>query len=156
MERAYTAHAPSVLRLAYTLTRDRSDAEDVLQEAFVRVFRRRRSLREDEELAAYLHRTVVNLVRNEWRRRNRSRHFEREMTARVPTAHPPHEPGHDAVWDLVVALPVRQRAAVFFHYAEDLSDDQVAMRLGCSPAAARSLLHRAMTTLRDRVKGGCP
>ena len=48
-------------------------------------------------------------------------------------------------------LPMRQRAAVVLRFYGDLTEEQTADALGCSVAAARSLVFRAMTTLRDRI-----
>jgi hypothetical protein len=61
LEEIYIRNAPSALRLAYFLTGDRELAEDLTQEAFVRVAGRFRHLREPDDLPAYLRRTIVNL-----------------------------------------------------------------------------------------------
>src|SRR2546425_13079151 len=64
----YVTHAPDALRLGYLLTGDRTLAEDLAQEAFVRMFGRFRDLRNPDAFGAYLRKTVVNLSRSHFRR----------------------------------------------------------------------------------------
>ncbi|HYO62014.1 MAG TPA: sigma-70 family RNA polymerase sigma factor, partial [Actinomycetota bacterium] len=64
----YRDHGQAALRLAYLLTGDRARAEDLVQDAFVRLLARLRHVRETEALRAYLTRTLVNLAKNEYRR----------------------------------------------------------------------------------------
>src|SRR2546423_9163703 len=64
----YRRHAPDAVRLAYLLTGDRALAEDLVQEAFVRMFGRFRDLRNPDAFGAYLRKTVVNLTRSHFRR----------------------------------------------------------------------------------------
>lgn len=58
----------------------------------------------------------------------------------------------DVLWTALGELPERQRAAVVLRYYEDLTEDQVADVLRCSPRAVNSLVSRAMATLRARVE----
>jgi RNA polymerase sigma factor (sigma-70 family) len=69
LEALYLRHGPAALRLAYLLTGDRELAEDIAQEAFVRVARRLSGLRDVDSFRWYLRRTVVNLANSQLRRR---------------------------------------------------------------------------------------
>lgn len=153
MADAYSNFAPSVFRLAYSLTGEHAAAEDLLQEAFLRVFSRPRSLHRPEEMSAYLHRATVNLAKSRWRRHQIARRFRalEEPLAKM-NAMPPPEPD-SAIWHALKRLPIRQRAAVVFHYYEDFTERQVAERLNCSPSAARSLIHRGIKKLRQDLEG---
>lgn len=153
MANAYVAFAPSMYRLAVSLTSDHSAAEDLLQEAFVRVFGRPRQIKSSRELGAYLHRTVINLARRRWRRSKMERVFMMRPEA-LGESDANGDALHDVVWQLLRELPIRQRAAIVLHYYEDLTEAEVADRLACSPAAARSLMHRGMKKLRHEVKEG--
>lgn len=155
MANAYDAFAPSMYRLAVSLTSDHSAAEDLLQEAFVRVFGRPRQIKSSRDLGAYLHRTVINLARRRWRRSKMERMFMTRPESRGESD-TTGDALHEAVWQLLRQLPIRQRAAIVLHYYEDLSEAEVAERLACSPAAARSLMHRGMKKLRQEVKEGEP
>lgn len=154
LEDRYVRHAPEALRLAYLLTSDAALAEDITQEAFIRVAGRFRHLRTPDSFDAYLRRTVVNLCMSHHRRRRVERaYLERE--ARHPTARvePPDLGSRDEIRGALAALPMRQRAAVVLRYYEDLPEQRVAEVLGCSVPAARSLVFRAMESLRATIGG---
>ena len=72
---AYVRTAPRAIRLAYLLTGDRTLAEDLVQEAFVRFVARLQYLRDPRAVDAYLRRTIVNLSRNHFRRKAVERAF---------------------------------------------------------------------------------
>lgn len=149
----YERHAPTAGRLAYLLTGDRGLAEDFVQEAFVRIVGRFAHLRMPDAFEAYLRRTIVNLHTSQLRRRRIERtHLERERQAVGPIDAMPDVGEREELWREVLALPPRQRAAVVLRFYEDLSEKETAETLRCSTAAARSLVARAMETLRDRVR----
>ena len=141
----YRTHGADALRLAYVLTRDEAAAEDITQEAFVRIGRKLFGLRDLEHEKAYIFRTVINLSRSRGRKLGR----ERAALARLePPASRP-APEVDDTWGQLTTLPARQRAALFFRYYLDHSEEQVAELLECSPSAAKSLIHRGLRALRE-------
>lgn len=150
MEAAYAEHADSMLRLAYCLSGTRSDAEDLVQDTFVKVFSRVRGLDSKEDLRAYLHRAIVNAARSRWRRKR--------LDARRPPEVPPSEEPfrevdeRDAVWRQIRRLPTRQRAVVYLRYYEHLSEVEIADRLECSVEAVRSMAYRAVNALRREME----
>jgi len=148
----YERHAGAAIGLAYLLTGDRYLAEDLVQEAFVRVAGRFRHLRDAGAFEGYLRRTVVNLFTSQLRRRRVERAYLEREASRAPAAvDAPDVAGRDELWRAVQRLPERQRAAVVLRYYEDLSEREVAKLLGCSPAAAKSLIQRGMQALRADV-----
>ena len=148
----YERHVPAAGRLAYLLTGDRALAEDLVQEAFVRVVGRFRHLRVPDAFEAYLRRTIVNLHTSQLRRWRLERaYLEREGRAEASTTNPDVD-AREELWRAVLALPPRQRAAVVLRFYEDLSERETADALGCSPSAAKSLVARAMQTLRARIE----
>lgn len=148
----YVLHADDALRLAFLLTGDHSLAQDLVQDAFVRVAGRLAHLRDPGAFPAYLRRTVVNLARMHFRRRRVERAYaSRQARLRQPGATERDVVEAEAVRQALLRLPVRQRAAVVLRYFEDLSDVQAAEVLGCPPGTVRSLLWRAMDTLRHEV-----
>jgi RNA polymerase sigma-70 factor (sigma-E family) len=143
-----TASGDRLLRLAYQLTHDRSAAEDVVQEALMRIYRTwRRTMPENAE--AYAYRTVVN----EFLRRRRLRSATELVTDAVPeVAAPEFESGvvdRAQLWQSLGRLPARQRAVLVLRYYEDLPDARIAELLGAKEATVRSLALRALTTLRN-------
>lgn len=149
----YSAHAPDAQRLAYLLTGDRDLAEDLVQEAFVRVARRWGDLRGPDHFGAYLRRTVVNLARGHFRHEKvRRTHLERARAETPIGAVPAPDLGlRDVLWKELQRLPHRQRAALVLRFYEDLSEQQTADALDCSAGAGRALVSRGMEALRARI-----
>ena len=131
-------------------------AEDLAHEAFIKVAGRFHHLRNPDAFAAYLRKTVVNLSMSHHRRKRVERdHLARESSRPAATSvEPPDVEGRDELRSALRALPERQRAAVVLRYYEDLSEQQVAHAMGCSVTAARSLVFRAMETLRTQIPRG--
>jgi len=154
----YALHARKAGRLAYLLTGDPHLAEDLAQEAFVRLIGRLSSIRDEGAIASYLRRSIVNLAQKHWRKvRNERRYLNAEhVSVVVRSAALPDVESRDAVWRALEGLPYRQRAAIVLRFYEDLSEHQTAEALRCSTAAAKSLVARAMETLRKRVRRDQP
>jgi len=150
----YAAHADDAARLAYLLTGDRALAEDLVQDAFVKLAGRLVHLRDPGAFGAYLRTTVVNLSRSHFRRRKLERaHLER--TAAEPMAEgssaAPDE--RDELWRALQTLSRRQRAAIVLRYYEDLSEAQTADILQCRAGTVKSLVARGLETLREQIRG---
>jgi len=148
----YARHLGGAVGLAYLLTGDRHLAEDLAQEAFVRLAGRFGHLRNPDAFEPYLRRTVVNLFTSHLRRRRLERAYLRSEAGRPEPATPGPDVGlTDELWATLQRLPERQRAAVVLRFYEDLSEREVAGVLGCSVPAAKSLVARAMETLRGEI-----
>jgi RNA polymerase sigma-70 factor (sigma-E family) len=153
MGELYAAHAPDAVRLAYLLTRDRALAEDLTQEAFVRMFGRFRDLRRPEAFRAYLRTTVVNLSRSHFRRARVERAFL-ARAASEPAATGPEPDPRSELWEALGTLNPRQRAAIVFRYYEDLTEAQTADVLRCPVGTVKSLVSRGMERLRRELERG--
>ena len=84
VEDLYAAHGAEALRLAYLMTGDRALAEDLAQEAFVRLLKGFHNLRNPDAFRAYLLRTVMNLTKSHFRKSKREREFAQRRT-HLPT-----------------------------------------------------------------------
>jgi len=145
----YVRFAPGGIRLAYLLTGDRSLAEDLVQEAFVRFVGRLHPLRDPGAFDAYLRRTIINLSKNHFRRRALERtDLERRARQQAPVAEERDVSEYEAMRIALLGLPVRQRAAIVLRYYEDLPEPQIAELLRCRPATVRSLVSRGLEALR--------
>jgi RNA polymerase sigma-70 factor (sigma-E family) len=146
----YARHAGEALRLAYLLTGDAALAEDLVQDAFVRLAGRLLHLRDPGAFHAYLRKTVVNLARSHFRRKATERRFlERQAEPRPMDA--PDPSNREGMRRALMALPLRQRTAVVLRYFEDLSEAQTADLMRCRPGAVKSLVFRGMSTLRTTL-----
>lgn len=154
----YGDFAPGAARLAYLLTGDQHLAQDLVQEAFLRMLGRFEYLRKPASFQAYLHRTIVNLSRKHWRRRDvEKRYIRREQHLRSPEAiNTPDVETIDEVWVAVQLLPYRQRAAIVLRFYEDMSEQQTAQMLECSEKAVRSLVARAKGSLQYKIESRRP
>ncbi len=152
----FRRHSADAVRLAYLLTGDGHLAEDLTQEAFVRSFGRFQDLRCPEAFASYLRRTIVNLSRDHFRRLQRERaHSDLEFCPDVQDdVLLSRVDARDELLHALQTLPPRQRAAVVLRHCEGLSEHQIADVLSTSVRAVNSLVLRAVTALRERMKGG--
>jgi RNA polymerase sigma-70 factor (sigma-E family) len=145
----YATCAPDAVRTAFLLTGDKDLAEDLVQEAFVKILGRFGDLRDPDAFRAYLRRTVVNLTKKHWRRKDVERRFRhRADGATSDSIEMPDVEGREELWQRLQQLPHRQRTALVLRFYEDLTEKQTADALGCSPGAVKSLTQRAMEALR--------
>ncbi len=153
--RAVTEHHRRLAGLAYALCGDRQLAEDLVAEAYARVWPKWRN-RQVDDLGPYLRRAVVNLVHGRRRRKVLER---RELERRrVDWREGQHFEGRvedrDQLWDALMRLPVDQRAAIVLRHLEDLSEEETASVLGVRPGTVKSRLARGLTTLRELLDEG--
>lgn len=154
LEEAYLRTASAATRFAYFLCGDQDLAQDLVQEAFVRVAGRLVRVRDVDRIDAYLRKTVLNLYTSSLRRRRIERMWLARRESMPPVAGPDQLAERDAMWQALQRLPRRQRAAVVLRFYEDLSEQAAADALGCSKRALNSLTVRALHTLRTIVIRG--
>lgn len=146
LEELVNRHAPAVYRLAYARTGSREDAEDVMQEVFLRLLRRAPELNGEDHLRAWLLHAAANcansLHRRPWRRR------ELPLEEGAVQAAPPE---HNEALEAVLALPEKYRVPVCLHYCEGYTTAEVADILGKKEATVRTWLFRARGLLRDML-----
>ncbi len=157
-EEVVTTYSPKVYRLAYRLTGNKFDAEDLTQEVFVRVFRSLAKFRPGT-LDGWLHRITTNLFLDQARRKTRIRFdgLTEEAEARLASNHPGPERSYEFnnldidVQKALEELPPDFRAAVVLCDLEGLAYDEVARALGVKLGTVRSRIHRGRTMLRDKL-----
>jgi RNA polymerase sigma-70 factor (sigma-E family) len=150
----YQRHASEGIRLAYLITGDRALAEDLMQDAFVRLAPRLLHLRDPSGFEPYLRRTIVNLANAHFRRRKVERRYaEHQRGLRELSSAEPDVPEREAVWEVLRALPTRQRTAIVLRFYEDLSEAQTAEIMRCRPGTVKSLVSRGIGKLRPVMEG---
>jgi RNA polymerase sigma factor (sigma-70 family) len=139
-----------VLRILSVITGSRAEAEDLAQEAFTRVFERWETVAAMEDPVGYLHRTAMNLFRNQYRR-------ARVALGRAVGLGPeqdvfkPVEDRDVAAWALGELTP-RQRAALVLTEALGYSGEEAGRLLGIKASTVWALTHQARTALRGSVE----
>jgi RNA polymerase sigma-70 factor (ECF subfamily) len=130
------------------VTGSRAEAEDVVQEAFVRALAHRGRLQELDRPEAWLRTVATNIARTRWRRRHR---FARllPVLAGPPAADPPPDlaPERLALLEALATLPLAQREAIALHHLADLPVAEVAETLGVPVGTVKARLSRGRAAL---------
>lgn len=172
LETLMARYGPRVYRLAFGITRREADAEEVVQDVFISIFRKHESFEGRSALGSWIYRITANAALN--KRRGKRNESEVPLEDCLPTF---REDGHRegdrafllADWsqspdrELVAAearavvnraldrLPERYRAVLVLRDVEELSNEEVAEMLGETVASVKSRLHRARMALREIV-----
>ena len=144
----YRTEYRALMRIAFGLTGSTAEAEEIVQEAFLRCHQRWQRVATYERPGAWLRRVVINLATSRARRVRHELRAVRHLGAGDADAPSAGPIGEAAVfWHEVRRLPVRQRQAVVLYYGEDLPVAGVADLMGCAEGTVRALLHQARTAL---------
>jgi len=127
---------------------NRDDADDLLQETWVRVARSAKSFDTARRFRSWIYGIASNLARDLFRRR-----VTRERTLRDLASHPPAAPGADPVdrsklRERIAELPENKRAVLLLRYFEGMSEAEMAETLGIPRGTVKSRLHAALCELR--------
>ena len=148
-EGLFRDHYAQLVKLAWLLVGDKGSAEEVVQDAFMRLFGNWDRLEHLDAAPAYLRTSVVNLSRKRLRHRAvRHRHplgpLDPEPAADLRVLARPDE---NAVFTEIGKLPRRQRECLVLRYYLDLSEPEIATTLKISRGSVKSYTHRAITAL---------
>jgi RNA polymerase sigma-70 factor (ECF subfamily) len=158
-------HQHSVVGTVAKMLGNPSEAEDIAQQVFLRLWRHAKRYRPEAKFTTYLFTITRNLVFNETRRLSRRKEVsadEREENSHtLIEADPVRQPDNELLQDelrrevdkAIAVLPDAQRLAVVLRRYEQMPYEEIAVVLGLSVSAVKSLLFRARTTLKDLLKG---
>ena len=147
-EEFVAARQQRLLRVAFLLTRDHHRAEDLLQDAFLKVYRRWRHEGLPEHSEAYIRRVMVTTYISTRRlRRSTEVPVRDEILANEASSSPPTD-DRLVVWQALGVLSPRQRTVIVLRVYEGLTDEEIADHLNCATGTVRSLASRAYSTLR--------
>jgi RNA polymerase sigma-70 factor (sigma-E family) len=136
--------------LGLLLTGDRAEAEELAQEALVRTWWRWKLVRRPVDPASYARRVLVNRRRSLLRRAGvEARYLARARPEDLVV--PAGDERGLVLWQAVQALPPRQRAVLVLRFHQDLPEAEVARLLGLPLGTVKSLGHRALARLRERL-----
>ena len=152
-EMLYRRHVGRVHALCLRMTRDRSEAEELTQETFIRVWERLGSFREESAFSTWLHRVAVNVVIAELRRRGRWRErFLAGDAAEVGAPAPAFAPGSDLDLERAIAgLSPQARLVFLLHDVEGYKHGEIAELTGLAVGTSKAHLHRARLLLREEL-----
>ena len=162
-----TRHQTSILNLIYHFVGDRTQAKDLAQEVFLRVWQTAKSYEPKAKFTTWTYRIATNLCFNELKaaRRRRWFPFYRSEEDNENAVEDTYSDGSPTAEDLLLAkersrqisealqgLPDNQRMALILKRYDDLSYEEIGRIMGCSVSAVESLLVRAKKTLQEKLK----
>ena len=143
----YARACPRLVGLLTVMGGSAPEAEEIAQDAFVKLLEHWERVRDHDDLDAWLRTVAVRMLISRHRRRHVARRGLQKLGARAAT---PQDTGPDDRLDLDAAmagLPVGHRAAVLLHHVHDLPVDEVATLLRVAPGTVKSRLSRARAAL---------
>ena len=157
----------SILNLIYRFIGDRTQAKDLAQEVFIKVWQAAKSYKPDAKFTTWLYRVTANLCFNELKSSRRRKWFsfhrsgeegvhtlEETLADRAPSAEDLllEKERSRQISDALQSLPDKQRMALVLKRYDDLSYAEIGQIIGCSVSAVESLLVRAKRTLQEKLK----
>mgnify|MGYP005778303135 FL=1 len=145
-----------VLRMAYLISGNYADSEDIVQETFVKCYTYRRHLREPERFEPWLYQIMT---RTAWRMVKKGRREqpaeeireEEPLRTDAPLEAVIHSEERTALWEAVQSLELRQRTAVVLYYYNQISTREIAKAMGCLEGTVKSRLHTARKNLKQKL-----
>ena len=152
----YEAHVERVFRLAYRMTGDTTQAEDLTQDTFIRAFDRLADFRSDGAFGGWLHRVATSVILTALQKRKRLQNVEslREDMTTVSGLGKAEDPDLRRTLNRAVArLDDSHRMVFVMHDMEGFTHQEIAMAMGTPVGTAKARLSRARQKLRDILSG---
>jgi RNA polymerase sigma-70 factor (sigma-E family) len=143
-----TTRGGALLRMAFVLTRNQADAEDLVQSALAKTYQAWDRIEDRAALDGYVRRAMVNTHISSWRRRRLEEYPTDEIPDQAVDDHASDSALQDALRRALDRLPHRMRVAVVLRYYADMSEAEIADFLGISQGTVKSTVSRAVAKLR--------
>ena len=161
-EQLFDRHRTLVYRFAYQMTSRRDDAEDIVQEAFVRAYQNLHRYRDEAKFTTWLLRIVTNLCTDQARMHQRRQALEQQEaggaldwmtigTTEDPVQNLEGDRRRDALRKAMNALPAHHRTMIVLRDIEEKDYTEIASIVGCTVGGAKLRVLRARRALRDRI-----
>ena len=144
-DRVYETYGPALYRFCLLQMKNPADAEDVLQDVFVKRLYQAPKFKSPEHERSWLYQVALNLCRDQWRRSRRS---ELPLAAAAGVSLPPEEL---SLLDQVSNLPEKQRTVLHLHYYQGYGLQEIARLLGVTVPAVKMRLKRGREALRKEL-----
>ena len=147
IEKAFEQYYSMVYKLAFVRTGNKSDAEDILSDVFVRLIKNIEKIQNDIHLKAWLIRTTINCSNSALKRAGRLHQVRlTEVDAVIK------EDNH-SVLPAVLSLPINQKTVIYMFYFEGYSVEEIAKICGVKKGTVKSRLARARESLKNTLEG---
>lgn len=148
-ERLTSLLLDSVYRVAVNGCRNYTDAEDIVQNTFLKLWQKKDGFESDDHARRWLLRVAVNECNSLWRSPWKRKTSSLEELAQEPVFTTPEK---SSLYDAVKELPQKNRLIVYLYYFEDYSVKEVAQMMGLSESAVQNRLFRAREKLKEILK----
>jgi RNA polymerase sigma-70 factor (ECF subfamily) len=152
-------HSHAMFRLAWRLCSDEHTAEDIVQEAFIKAWRKLGDFRMDSSFKSWLHRITVNTAMDYLRKKSRRSQFETEQPEWDPGLQAAEMPQHDRQLDIrkqteaaMTQLSPIERSALLLKHFEGHSIDEIAQILEITTGACKQTIFRAVKKMRIALR----
>jgi RNA polymerase sigma-70 factor (ECF subfamily) len=155
LEELYQRHKDKVYALALRLTNNVQDAEDIVQDVFVQVYRKIGDFRGEAAFSSWLYRIATNIALSALRRRKRRWEVEGGQRREAPAKGRRTETGKvlkPFLEEAIAALPPRARLIFVLHDIQGFQHNEIAEMLDCSEGTSKSQLHKARAQLRKILR----
>ena len=154
----YDRHFHQIYRFVYSRVREQTAAEDVTSEVFVKALRGIGRYQDTgRPFTAWLYQIAVNAVADRYRSARPVDDLDDARGAATPGPALEEVAAQREelrrIWHVVEGLPRQQRTALVLKFQEDLKIEDIAVAMGKSPGAVKLLIHRGVTTVRQRMAG---
>ena len=146
-------YSDMVYRMAYSMVKNKFDAEDIHQEVFVRYLRKHPAFENAEHEKAWFLRVTINLCKNLWKTAWKQKIVslgERDLEEEAGERGKARE---DELIEIVKQLPQKYRMVIHLFYYEELSVEEISKVLGIKPSTVRTHLTRGRARLKELLKG---
>jgi RNA polymerase sigma-70 factor, ECF subfamily len=162
-EKLFERHRDLVYRFAYQMAPRRDDAEDIVQEAFIKAYQNLKRYRDEAKFTTWLLRITANLGTDRARMYNRRKSLEEREAAgsltwmtvgnysEDPIDNIEQDERRTMLRDAIAALPDHHKNAIIFRDIQEMEYDDIAEFFGCSVGGAKLRVLRARRALRDRL-----
>ena len=147
-EIAYSKYADMLYRLAFSYMKQQEDAEDIVQEVFVKYFCGLHLPMSKEQEKAWFIRVTINQCHDALRKRSYRRYDALEAVKEVVGT----EDTPDELFDVLEKLPEKYKDVIILHYLEEYSVEEISKMLGLSLSAVKMRLKRGREFLKEELK----
>ena len=151
VDEVFQKYGDRIFSAAFSVCRNRADADDVFQEVFLAYCQCGKTFRDEEHRKAWLLRTTINQSRrvtsSSWRQKTVP------LSEREDTPVQFQEPEENEVWTALQSLAEDYRLPIYLFYFQELSTQEIAKVLAIRPGAVRMRLTRGRDQLREMLKG---
>ena len=150
-ERAYEELSPKVFNVAYRMTGSLEDAQDVLQDVFMKVWKHHKNFRGEAKLSTWIYRIAVNTAISLLRKKKPTKPIE--DFEYMPADTKPFDPRIIKIEKAIQRLPEGEKKVFVLHDVEGFTHEEIGEILDISQGTSKSQLHKARKKLQEMLKG---